>query len=241
MGCPQSAPAPFTCPALEDSIQATAALLPRGRAWPVNDGGGTISRFLAWLAGLGTPPAQPSSWPAGYVQAGFIAALGTVRNWAESRFCSLLDEFFCATASETLDLWNLEYGLPDPCDPFADLCTRVGAIQIAQCQDVVALAARAGWAISCETIEAFCGTPLGARGLSLTGLITCGAEIAINITITIFLAESPSYLGGVEAPQPILGVLLCGMPLNCPPGTGAIECILGRVLPAHVPVTFVTA
>lgn len=104
--CPSTARAPFTCPSLLDSILATAALLPRGKAWPANDGGITIANFLAWLAGLGSTIPAPADWPAGFVQCGFVAAFGTVRNWIESQFCALKDEFFCATASETLDLWN---------------------------------------------------------------------------------------------------------------------------------------
>ena len=34
--------------------------------------------------------------------------------------------------------------------------------------------------------------------------------------------------------------MLAGMTLNCAPDIASLQCIFDRVLPAHVPVTYVT-
>lgn len=181
------------------------------------------------------PPA-PAQWPAGFVQAGFIAALGTVRNWIESRFCALKKEFFCASASQTLDLWMAEYGLPDACDPFPSLCAKVAATGGAQCSYFAAIAETAGWAITCVNDAGFCGSMAGA---ALAGAATAGGSFALGITITVMLTESPAYSGGQQT-QPLAGLLLAGMTLNCAPNINSLQCLLERVLPAHIPVTWVT-
>ncbi len=214
--CPSDQRAPFSCPALLDSILATAALLPRGRAWPANDGGGTISNFLAWLAGLGSTIPAPSDWPPGYVQAGFVAALGTVRNWVEAQFCALKDEFFCATASQTLDLWNAEYGLPDQCDPFPNLCAKVATVGGGAAYGyLISVAAALGWSISCA--------------------FTAPAEI----TIYVYLSQSPSYQAVAGAP-PLAGLLLAGQRLTCPPDISQLTCAFDRIVQAHLAVTYTT-
>ena len=191
---PLPTPPPFVCPALTESINATAALLPRGRAWPARDQG-LMARFLAWLAALpASPPPAPSQWPTGYVQCGFIAALGTVRNWIEGRLCALKQEFWCASASQTLDLWNAEYGLPDPCDPFPNLCAKVGATGGASCDYFVGVARAAGWSISCAADAGFCGSLAGPA--TLAGLATAGGTVLVGLTITVLLAADPAYSGG---------------------------------------------
>jgi uncharacterized protein YmfQ (DUF2313 family) len=237
MSCPENAPAPFVCPTLEQSIAATAALLPRGAAWPANDGGALIDRFLAWLGALVAPPA-PNAWPPGFVQAGLVAAIGTVRNYVETQWCALKLEFWCATQTLTTDLWNAEYGLPDPCDPSADLCTRVAAVGGTTCDYFAEVAARAGWSITCQSDRGFCGFQCGA---ALAGAFTAGGGLAvISITVTVFLNESPSYAGGPAAIQPLAGLMLAGMTLNCAPSINALQCLLERIMPAHVPVTYLT-
>lgn len=231
--CPQSAPPPLTCPALADSIQATAALLPHGGAWPANDGGGTIAGYLAWLAGLAG--ATPTRWPAGYVQAGFVAALGAVRNWAESRFCTLKDEFFCASASETLDAWNAEYGLPDGCDPFPDLCAKVGAFGRPRCDYWVEIAATLGWAIGCDDFHQGAGEQFGTAQF---GRSQFGPGIqATVIDITVFLAESPAYAVPLATP-PIFGRMQFGGQFGAAPNIASLTCTFDRIMPAHLTVNY---
>ena len=233
--CPSSARPPFTCPTLEQSIQATAALLPRGKAWPANDGGGTIANFLAWLASLGNRIPAPGDWPAGYVQAGFVAALGTVRNWIEGQFCALKDEFFCASATTTLDLWNAEYGLPDNCDPYPNLCAKVGYFGSPHCPSWVALAASLGWSIACSDFGG--GTQAGCCHAG-NALANPGAQATI-VTITVFLDSSGAY--GIPMSTPSrAGIFLAGQQQQCQPNITSLECAFQRILPAHLTVNYVT-
>src|ERR1700731_3902365 len=85
-------------------------LLPRGDAWQSSEPPGQV--FTAsW--------AQRGLFQSGMVQAlrhkpsvlhQFWAAIADVFAYVYARFDALRLEFFCATATETLDLWNQEYG-----------------------------------------------------------------------------------------------------------------------------------
>jgi uncharacterized protein YmfQ (DUF2313 family) len=251
LSCPSSARPPYTCPTLEQSIQATAALFPRGKAWPVSDGGNTVDAFLNWLANLGGDvyaladpyqasvvpdiylpllPRNPSQWPPGFVQAGFAAALGTVRNWIESRFCNLKNEFFCSSAAETLDLWNAEYGLPDHCDPFPDLCAKVAMVGgTPDCAFWTGIAATLGWTIECNDYRSACGSQAGC---SLAGTAFAGEGIQpATIVITVVSEQSPAYqYTGIA---PLAGLVQSGMQLNCAPNITSLSCAFDRISPAH--------
>jgi hypothetical protein len=106
------------------------------RAWQSNDGGPR--------EGVPTAAFEPAGFDAGAFATDsdvgsilyrFWAAVGAFRNFLESGFAILRLEFWCATHKETHDLWmKREYGLPDPCDPFPDLCTKVAAIGGARCE-----------------------------------------------------------------------------------------------------------
>lgn len=233
--CPSSARPPFVCPTLEQSILATAALLPRGKAWPANDGGGTIANFLAWLGALGSRIPAPGDWPAGFVQAGFVAALGTLRNWVEGQFCALKNEFFCASAVETLDLWNAEYGLPDNCDPYPNLCAKVGYFGSPRCASWVALAASLGWSIACSDFQG--GTQADCCYVD-NALANPGTQATI-VTITVFLGESSSYGVALSTPSRADN-FLADQQLQCQPDITSLQCAFQRLLPAHLTVNYVT-
>ena len=94
------------CHSDEQIAQSLASLRPRGDAW--RHGG-----FDA-LAGSG--------------MGDFFAALGAAFGPTDRRVCDMVDEFFCSTAAETLDLWALDYGVPDGCDPFENVCEKVNAV-----------------------------------------------------------------------------------------------------------------
>ncbi len=255
--CSDSAPAPFACPSLDDSIQATAALLPRGAAWPANDGGGTMAAYLEWISGgdpdndvfnpadVFTPPdvfnldfpASPDDWPAGFVQCGFIAAIGAVRNWIESRVCDLKGEFFCASANETLDLWNAEYGLPDQCDPFPNLCVKVGTFGGADVAYWTELAASLGWSIKITQPPPNAPSMFGASEL---GAAQFGSGVQpTQIDITVFLAESPAYVAQLGDPS-IFGVMQFGARFGNLPDIASLTCAFDRIMPAHLTVVFTT-
>jgi uncharacterized protein YmfQ (DUF2313 family) len=235
--CPETAPPPFACPSQDDTTLALLALLPRGKAWPANDGGGTYMNFKAWLAGLGSSIPAPSQWGPGFVQAAYFAAVATVLQWTAQQFCDLKAEFFCASASQTLDLWNAEYGLPDACDPRADLCTRVESLAGSDCAFFFSLAARAGWDIACYTGA----QSTGARGgCCYGGNENCVGSMGIAaacVMIQVSLSGSVAYQQ-VGSP-PLGGLLMGGQPVNCLPSILALQCLLARVAQAHLTLIYV--
>jgi uncharacterized protein YmfQ (DUF2313 family) len=217
----------FRCPTFIESFRATCALWPRGRAWPVSDGM-TPDNYLAWLTAL---VGWPTKWPTGFVQAGYSAAISAVRYYIETRLCALRLEFWCATKAETNDQWLIEYGLPDPCDPFPDLCTKVAAIGGTRCEYYAEIAARAGWSIECLTIDDDCGT---GAGLFEAGCSVAGGSIGgATIVIIVHLNESAAYVAPSEN-GPFAGNLQAGGSLACDPDITALKCILDRVVHAHI-------
>lgn len=222
---------PFHCPTLFESFVATCALWPRGRAWPVADGD-TPFRFWDWI---GNVVGIPARWPTGFVQAGYSAAIAVVRNFIETRLCALRLEFWCATESETHAQWMIEYGLPDACDPFPDLCTKVAAIGGTRCEYYAAVAARAGWTIGCSTFFNDCGATLGCAEM---GCAEVGGQAgSAYLVIDVYLDESPAYVAAVESP-PYVGNFQIGFSLACEPDISPLRCVLDRVVHAHLMISY---
>lgn len=223
----------FRCPTFLESFLATCALWPRGRAWPVSDGLTPVN-YLNWLAGI---VGIPKAWPTGFVQAGYSAAIAAVRNYIETRLCALRLEFWCATQSETNDQWLIEYGLPDACDPFPDLCTKVAAIGGTRCEYYAAVAARAGWTITCTILNDDCG---GSAGNMQTGCDYPGGHVGgATIVIIVDLGNSIAYVASGET-QPFAGNFSAGLGLACAPDIGPLKCILDRVVHAHIVIAYQT-
>lgn len=223
---------PFHCPTFLESFVATAALWPKGRAWPVSDGV-TPYRYYQWITNF---IGIPNRWATGFVQAGYTAAIAAVRNYIETRLCALRNEFWCATINETRDQWMIEYGLPDDCDPFPDLCTKVAAIGGTTCDYYAALAARAGWKITCSIIINNCGGDIGCfqMGCDVLGPANVGA----TLLITVFLDQSPAYTPSGNLP--FIGNMQVGDGLNCTPDLSSLQCLLERVVHAHVVIDYQT-
>lgn len=186
--------APDPCPGIDDIHFALLATLPRGRAWRTRHG-------------------QPE---AGTVLWKFWRAVASVFAVLEARLCALREEFFCDTTSETYEAWLFDYGLPDVCDVYPDLCTKVAAAGGQTVAYFVALALRAGW------------------------VITIARTAAAEITITINRSASPAYV----APSPTATVsranrFRAGQKLSCAGlNTLPVSCLLARVLPAHLHVIY---
>ena len=195
----------------------------------------TAPRYWDWLTALAG--LLPNSWPTGFVQAGYTAAIAYVRNFIETRLCALRLEFWCATQSETHDQWMFEYGLPDDCDPFPDLCTKVAAIGGTRCDYYAAIAARAGWVIECFTVENNCGAEAGCAE---TGCSEAGPQSKFaSIIIRVNLGESVSYSPPAEV-DPLAGIMQAGGGLTCPPDISALQCLLERVVHAHIVIEYIT-
>ena len=222
MSCPSLNADTDRCPTQSEVLQRLLALLPRGRAYNNHDGGPQASGPNATTLGR------------------FWSALALVISALEARICALREEFFCATHTETHDLWLAEYGLPDACDPFPDLCAKVSALGGSRCEYFAAVALRAGWVIGC-TDDDQCTTYLGAT-LALAGRAFTGyGPRWATLFITVYLSQSPAYVAPTTTP-PLAGRLLAGMPLACTtPDISPLKCLIERIVPAHCVVTYTFA
>lgn len=214
MSCPPAGPSLDICPTQDEIIPQLLALLPRGRAWRTHE----------------RIDGDAKSWIYRY-----FYSLANVWAWVNKRICDLRKEFFCATARETLDLWMAEFGLPDGCDPFPDLCAKVAAVGGTRCDYYAAIAARAGWSIDCANTGQSCGAQVGCSqvGCSQTG----GSILPGAMAITVSLSKSTAFGAGAQT-QPKAGILQAGMPLACVPDISALECLITRVVGAHALVTY---
>lgn len=216
MSACRTLPPPDICPTQDETREQLFALLPRGKAWAT---------------------------PQGSVRWAFFHALAAPIAFANARICALIEEFFCATAVETHDVWLATYGLPDGCDPFPDLCTKVAALGGANCIYWTAIAARAGWSIACvelgpsstdNTARAGCA----AAGCAQPGSGVVSTALAGRLLLRVFLSASPAYGGQAGAQQALSGLMLSGGRLSCPPDISALLCLMARILPAHLQVSY---
>lgn len=203
------------CPDVDDITTQALALLPRGRAWRSHRQGPEPSSVL---------------WQ-------YWRAVSEVAAYLTARVCALRLEFWCATQSETNDQWLIEYGLPDACDPFPDLCTKVAAIGGTRCEYYAFIAARAGWSISCEVLGQDCGDYAGNAEM---GCAQTGGQIGgYIVVIHVYLSESPAYVAAVET-EPFAGNFQIGASLACAPDITALKCVLDRVVHAHILIDYQT-
>jgi len=197
------------CPTKDDLTPQALALLPRGRAWATHESGPgpETTLFRYW------------------------SAVCDVFAYVCQRLCALRQEFWCSTHSETRDLWLAEYGLPDECDPYPDLCAKVAAYGGARCEDYVALAARAGWDIECIDVNSTCGDPAGG---AVAGSMVPGVSLpAGKIVFRVFPQTSPAFVATYDT-GPFAGSLQPGVMLDCEPDISGLACVLERVIHAHV-------
>lgn len=131
----------------DDVMPSVIGLLPQGPAWDAHRAEGTVPNKY-WR-----------------VFASLLAA-------ANKRLCEFVDEFFCATAKESVEQWREEYGVGGPCDPWLNnLCAKVAAVGGQSFAYFEKMALDAGWVIRCESVVpvrfiagcARAGRPLGVR------------------------------------------------------------------------------
>lgn len=195
---------------------ALAALRPRGEAW--RHGG-----FDALE---------------GSMMGGFFAALGAAFGPTDRRVCDMVDQFFCSSATETLDIWAREYGVPDGCDPFADICEKVNAVGDTLPAYAAWAALRRGWSIAISE-EFITRVEDCSMGMGLMGTMVLGAEQGVTWRITVDRAASPAYQAPA-ATGPIMGLMLLGDVLDCDPDNEALRCLIRRIAPAHADLVFQT-
>ena len=233
--CEQTRPAPFRCPTGREVLNSILALLPRGRAWQASEGGPFAGSVQAFDTAFDSNGFQRRSRP-GSVMMQFWQSIAEVVTFVNSRLCDLRLEFWCATQRETHDLWMAEYGLPDACDPFPDLCTKVAATGGTRCEYYAMLAARSGWSISCVDGIYFCGTRVGDRR-SKAGIMKPGRRREAYLAIVVDLGASSAFTGTAHA-APRAGRLKAGRRLGCGPNIDALVCLLSRVVHAEIEITY---
>lgn len=200
-------PARLRCPSAEEEAVMLADLLPRGRAWDGARRDGTV-------------------------MARFFRALADPLADLEARLCALWLEWFCATATVTRDWWLTDHGLPDACDPYPDPCIKRASLAATRCEAWVALAALAGWSITCREV-----VPCGGR----SGTMRAGHRTARTgrgwpgptVVITADLAASPAWTAPRTRP-PLAGRYRAGQAAGCGADISALICLLERLIPDHV-------
>jgi hypothetical protein len=221
---------------VDEVLSSALQLLPRGRAWQSNEGGPDAGAEIGFDPagydgdGFATIYRRPS------IMRRFFKAVADVFSFVNVRLCALRLEFWCATHSETHDLWMAEYGLPDLCDPFPDLCTKVAAVGGTRCEYYSAIAERAGWSITCVDGFGVCGTQVGSKK-SMAGRAAPGRRSSAILRIIVDLGASPAWSGTSRA-LPMSGRLKAGRRLSCGPDLRALECLLARVVHAEIQIQY---
>lgn len=201
---------PEYCPDLDDCHAEIRALLPRGLAWE-------------------------AAHRAGSVQWGFWRAVAQVTAFAHARICDLRRQFWCDAADELEDQWLVEYGLPDACDPFPDLCAKVAALGGTQCEYYREIARRAGWAVLCSNDTADCGSYADAM---VADCAVVGGEFARSrLVFTVYLNQSPAYTASATGPV-VADCAILDAVFGCDPDISALACLLERIVPAHVELVY---
>lgn len=242
--CPGEFDDPFRCPTKEEYLVQLMAMLPRGRAWQSHEAA-TSARITRYP----DAPAECGEAECGAAQVGQVglivertvlaaywASYAGVHEFIAQRACQLLDEFFCETIRETLDVWADDYGFPDPCDPWEFLCEKVAAQGGATCDYITWAAARRGWEIACTD----CGSaePKAVVGCSFVGpwTYTCFDCQANTLNITIDVINSPAFV--VYRNSPMAGCAMAGCSVLCGTNQQQIECLIERIKPAHVQAVY---
>lgn len=217
----------FFCPTKWQLWRQIIALLPRGRAWQTHEGP------VYGATEAGDPDVDTLT-----VMEQFWAAYAEVLEYLHQRACALIEEFFCETMQELRPEWFTEWGFPDPCEPFDNVCEKMRATGGNRCEYFVALAAARGWSLECidcaslpdvaesaDCMAADCSSPSCDDD--------CGPD---TIILIIHTAESPAYV------SPLINNAADCMAADCSslcdPTVAPLQCLIERVRPAHTKVIY---
>lgn len=235
--CEATRPAPLHCPTAAEILAAALAILPKGRAWQSNEGGPRDGADVIFQADAFQNDTFATLYRKPSILLRFWKSVAEVFEFVNHRLCDLRLEFWCATHKETDDLWMAEYGLPDACDPFPDLCIKVAALGGTRCEFYQEIAARAGWSVQCVELTARCG---GQAGCAKAGRAQAGNTAAQNrIELIVNLGASAAYTGGPRL-SPQAGRMKAGRAMTCGPSIVPLECIMSRVVHAEIQITYKT-
>ena len=206
----------LVCKTIDETTRQVIANLPPGRAWQTEETG-----------------PMPGSRLYGYWR-----AIAELLQFGNQRLCDLHREFFCATRVETDPEWMAEYGLPDECDPFPDLCAKVAAMGGAQCDDYKAIAFAAGWDIDCYEQEALCGALADCFYADNAMAFAANSTVTATVYIRVYRETSPAYSGPLRG-SAYADCLIADGFLDCPPDISGLICILNRIIHAHIRVEYI--
>lgn len=223
------------CPTLEEVTAATIALLPRGRAWQMNEGGPQPGHEVGFAATGFATPAFATTRKKVSVLWQYWRSFAVVLYFLNQRLCALREEFWCRSIAETRDEWMTEYGLPDECDPFPDLCTKVAALGGTRCEYYAEVAARSGWSIYCTENVLFCGS---RAGFARAGRARAGRTMGIaELRVTVIQEQSPALDNAGRNLPPLAGRFRAGRRHSCGPDLSPLICILARIVHAEIQLT----
>lgn len=224
------------CPTLDEVTSGVLNLLPRGRAWQTNEGLPMPGQEIGFAPNAFDNDAFSTTRKSPSILWQYWRSFAVVLHYLTQRLCDLRLEFWCQSVSETRDEWMTEYGLPDECDPFPDLCTKVAAIGGARCEYYQTIAARSGWSIACSETIAFCGS---RSGKALAGRARAGRTIgAAALRIIVYLNESTAFQPRGRFLASRAGRMRAGRRQSCGPDLTPLKCIISRIVHAEIQLTF---
>ncbi len=195
---------------------ALASLRPRGRAWRHGGTdalpGSVMGQFFDWMGGA-------------YAD-------------ANARLCDLLAEMFCATRINSTPEWMRDFGLPDGCDPFADVCAKVSAVGDTTTDYAEAVLAGAGFIAEIAEAHVL---------IMSNGRVGCGgragqmrplSEDGVLWTVTVSKA-SPALAGGATSQKALARNMRAGRKIGCGVDVSAVECLMRRIMPFHADLRIV--
>lgn len=229
----------FRCPTKWDLWRQTMALLPRGRAWQSHEEiverfetghNSQVGTFEVGVTGIGAEPVIEDLTRLEQ----YWAAHAEVLEYLHQRACALIEEFFCATTVEQRAEWGIDYGFPDPCEPWEHLCDKVAAQGGATCDYLAEVAWRRGWAIRCRDCLESPGATADCAVADCAAVCTCPPN---TLWIEIDMAASPAAVS-----TPVLAIsdmAVAGCNVTCPPEVAQLVCLIERIKPAHIRAHFV--
>jgi hypothetical protein len=184
------------CPSQDEMYLALMKQLPPGAAWDNADYPGAIDSVIRK----------------------FVYAIAGTWFRFEAAMCEALDEWFCFASTADVDMWSLDYGVPDECDLYnASLCAKVTATHSVGAGSLVDLLEASGYNVE-------------ARWLTGDDVEFPGVYSTLRVMVDPYLSTAFTDRTGLPFR---LGL---GRRLGAP-DISPIICMLERYIPAHTVVS----
>lgn len=207
--------ADWRCPDQWSLFYSIMQLLPRGRAWQTHEEAGkTELEDLTILERY------------------WFAFAGILAFWMQSA-CALSKEFFCHDMTLTDAEWQKDFGIPDQCSPWLDVCEKMTWQGEGRCDYFAEIAFELGWKIECNN----CDSPRPMPDcMQPDCMMICDDDCDNNmLVVTVITAQSPAFTGMLK-PMPD-----CIQPdciSLCEPDVNEVHCLLEQYAPAHLEIIY---